>query len=271
MAINFDFNLGTMKDIAVTNGIIASKAQPNNLSYVKTSNGKMIYSTPNEASRWRVKTFFDKEPETLAWISSIPKNHILVDVGANVGMYSIYAAVEHGLSVISLEPESQNYALLNENIYRNKVSSRVVAYPYALGCERGHDLLYLSQWGAAGSCHAAGEKIGFNGESFEPRFSQGIIKTTLDDLFSPQVDARLHIKIDVDGFEPKVIKGASRLISSGSIKSMLIEINENLREHRDLVSALCGEGFIFSAEQVGLSLRRNGPFAGCANYIFARG
>jgi FkbM family methyltransferase len=231
----------------------------------------MIFSTPNEAARWRVKTFFDKEPETLAWIASIPKGDILVDIGANVGMYSIYAAVEHALSVVSVEPESQNYALLNENIYRNKVSNLVIAYPYAMGSERGHDLLHLSQWGAAGSCHAAGEKIAFNGEGFEPRFSQGVIKTTLDDLFSPNADSRLHIKIDVDGFEPKVVQGAQQLISLGCIKSMLIEINENLVSHRELVDLLCGEGFIYSPEQVALSLRKEGPFEGCANYIFVRG
>jgi hypothetical protein len=68
-----------------------------------------------------------------------------------------------------------------------------------------------------------------------------------------------------------VVQGAQQLISLGCIKSMLIEINENLVSHRELVDLLCGEGFIYSPEQVALSLRKEGPFEGCANYIFVRG
>ena len=42
--------------------------------------------------RYRASTFESKEPETLAWIDGFKKNDSLLDIGANIGMYSLYAA-----------------------------------------------------------------------------------------------------------------------------------------------------------------------------------
>lgn len=52
----------------------------------------MIFATPNSMSRYRAESFAAKEPETLEWIEGLPEGAILWDVGANVGLYSIYAA-----------------------------------------------------------------------------------------------------------------------------------------------------------------------------------
>lgn len=270
MSVTFDFHLGANTRYTSYDARGEVSDPRVSFGYVETKTCKMRFRTPNQSSRWRVKSFFDKEPETLVWLNSIPRGDLLIDVGANVGMYSIYAAIECGLKVIALEPESQNYALLNENIFYNGVSERVLAYPYAVGDKNGHDLLHLSKWGAAGSCHAAGEMVAFNGTSFSPVFSQGAIVARLDDIVNADLVDRAHLKIDVDGFEPKVVSGACELIESGVIKSLLVEINRNLDSHRALVSDLCNLGFAFSDEQVELSIRRSGPFEGCANYIFAR-
>ena len=50
-----------------------------------------------------------------------------IDIGANVGMYSIWAAVTRDISVISIEPESQNYAVLNKTILLNNLKDKVTA------------------------------------------------------------------------------------------------------------------------------------------------
>ena len=56
-----------------------------------------------------------KEPETLNWISSFDPGDNLLDIGANIGIYSPFAAARNH-KVISLEPDALNYALLNLNI-----------------------------------------------------------------------------------------------------------------------------------------------------------
>ena len=48
--------------------------------------------TPNEVTRFRAHTFADKEPETLAWIEEYGGPGVFFDIGANVGLYSIYYA-----------------------------------------------------------------------------------------------------------------------------------------------------------------------------------
>lgn len=232
---------------------------------------RIRFAIPNEASKWRVDTFFSKEPETLEWISSFRSDEVLVDVGANVGMYSVFAAAYTGVTVIALEPESQNYALLNRNIFLNNLSEKIVAFPYAVSQKHGTDLLHLSSWGAAGSCHAAGEAVGFDGNTFRPAFSQGVITISLDTLLAGfRLPPNCHLKIDVDGLEDEVIFGSRALLERNAFSSVLVEINSNLSRHLQIVNYLTSLGYVYSKEQVARSERKSGRFAGCANYVFRR-
>ncbi len=88
--------------------------------HIEEKNGKrVIFSTPTIPTKWRAERLYINEPKTLEWISQFQPSDILFDIGANVGMYSIWAAVTRDISVISIEPESQNYAVLNKNILLN--------------------------------------------------------------------------------------------------------------------------------------------------------
>ena len=50
------------------------------------------YNIVNQTTLWRAQTIFNKEPITISWIRSFKKNKCMFDIGANVGIYSIYAA-----------------------------------------------------------------------------------------------------------------------------------------------------------------------------------
>ena len=52
----------------------------------------IVYATPNKMTAWRVRTLFSKEPDTIAWLLSFRSGDVLIDIGANVGMYTIFAA-----------------------------------------------------------------------------------------------------------------------------------------------------------------------------------
>lgn len=230
------------------------------------------FTTPNRVAKWRVESLLTKEPETIAWINCFKAGDIFFDVGANVGMYTIYAAAVSKALVYAFEPESQNYSLLNENIYLNGLYSRVRAFPIAIANQSGIDVLNLSSWGPAGSCHSAGDAIAFNGERFSPKFVQGTYTLPVD-YFSKILSSgpNVHIKIDVDGIEHLVIEGAKNSLRERVVKSVLVEINHNLSDHIDIVRTLLRCGYVFDPSQVEESLRRDGPFAGVANYVFCRG
>ena len=88
---------------------------------------KMLFATPNTLTLWRVQSIHKKEPCTLEWIAGFGEGDILVDCGANVGMYTVWAAVTRKARVYAFEPEAQNYALLNRNIQLNGLAGRVRA------------------------------------------------------------------------------------------------------------------------------------------------
>jgi FkbM family methyltransferase len=227
--------------------------------------GKTIsYLTPNTFLKWRVDTLYTKEPCTLEWIAGFGAGEVLVDVGANVGMYTVWAAMTRGARVFAFEPESQNYALLNRNLMLNGLGGSVKAYCMALSDSAGFSELHLAVLDAGGSCHQLGEKVDFNHRPAQPKFSQGCQSARLDDLVRDGVvPAPQHIKIDVDGFEPKVIAGAAQVLRAPQTRSLLIEVNQNLPDHMQMVAELNALGFRHDAAQVASS-RRTSTGSCCA-------
>lgn len=222
---------------------------------------KLQFCIPNKQVAWRVSTMFTKEPDTIAWIQGMAPGEVFLDVGANIGLYSLYAALR-GLRVYAFEPEAQNYALLCRNICVNKLE--VHAYAVALSDKFAVDELYLSGLAAGGSCHSFGQSTNFKGENAEFPFRQGCMSCRIDELpFVPQ-----HIKIDVDGLEHKVIAGAVRTLQH--IKSVLVELNRNLPAHLVLFEILSDMGFKTDDAQMETALRKEGPFTNVGNVIFTR-
>jgi FkbM family methyltransferase len=230
------------------------------------------YVTPTSFLKWRVDSLFQKEPSTIEWIAGFRRDEILIDVGANVGMYTVWAAKTRGVRVYAFEPEAQNYGLLNRNLLLNGLGDSVKAYCLALSDVEGFSELHLSNVQAGGSCHSLGERVDFNHRPMQPLFSQGCLSARLDDLVSRGVVPEPHyLKIDVDGFEPKVIAGAAAVLRGARLKSLLVEINQNLPDHMELVAELNAWGYRHDPGQVARVVRKEGPFKGCAEYVFERG
>lgn len=232
---------------------------------------KLFFATPTVFTKWRVDSLFEKEPITIRWIKEFAPDDVLVDVGANVGMYTIWAAKTRGVKVFAFEPEAQNYALLNRNIALNGLASVVKAYCLGLSDEAGYSELHLSNLQPGGSCHSLGERLDFARQPMNPVFSQGCVAARLDDLLAagvvPPPD---HIKIDVDGFEPKVIAGARRVLADRKLRSLLIEINQNRPDHIQMIADLQSMGFRYDPVQVAAAERKSGAFKGVAEYVFKR-
>ena len=68
----------------------------------------------------RAVTLFTKEPETIAWIDDrVLPGDVFYDIGANIGVFSLYSAKVKKATVIAFEPHAKNYGILNENIFLN--------------------------------------------------------------------------------------------------------------------------------------------------------
>jgi FkbM family methyltransferase len=231
----------------------------------------MTFFTPNGTTLWRVETLFTKEPDTIDWIGGFAEGDTLVDIGANVGMYSVFAARTRGARVFAFEPESQNYAILNRNIHLNGLSGQVSAYCAALSDRSGFSQLHLSAFVSGGSCHSYGAPLDHHNQPVVARFAQGCIAATVDDLIAAgAMPVPAHVKIDVDGLEHQVITGAAKTLADRRVRSVLIEINTALDEHWEIVDGLLALGFDYDRDQVARSVRTEGAFKGVGNYVFRR-
>lgn len=231
----------------------------------------MKYGVPNNASLWRVSTFETKEPETIKWISGFKEGEVFFDVGANMGLYTIFAAVHRRVKVFAFEPESQNYALLNRNIRLNNLSNNVVAWCCALSNNFIIDRLYMRGLDVAESGHEFGAEVDTSLRPKKALFAQGSISHKIDSLIeSGSIPVPNHVKIDVDGIEHLVIEGASETFADKKLKSVLIEISPHIPEHLKIVNIMSSFGFIFDSDQVERARRKEGSTKDYAEYIFRR-
>ena len=93
----------------------------------------------NDMTVGRARTLFIKEPETIEWIDTFEEGDVLWDIGANVGVYSLYAAIIKKADVLSFEPSASNYFILNKNIEINDLSEKVRAFCIAFSDSRSSE------------------------------------------------------------------------------------------------------------------------------------
>lgn len=248
-----------------------TKAFPGSQATINFHGRTVSYCITNDVTKWRVDSFYDKEPETIKWLSTMTSEDIFFDVGANVGMYSVFAASLMGATVYAFEPESQNFAVLCKNILLNKVQDKVYPLCAAITNELTLSNLNLSRfdWDGGGSCHSFGEEVGFNLQPRISPFKQLVMGLGLDQLIEDYLlPVPTYLKVDVDGFEHKVINGASKLLLNPKLKTICIELNTNLADHNCVITYLMQQGFFYNSFQVNTSLRSEGPFKGCSEFIF---
>jgi FkbM family methyltransferase len=231
--------------------------------------GTLKFFCPGMAPVMRALTLMTKEPETLEWIDGIEKTDVLWDIGANVGVYSLYAALR-GLTVYAFEPGPGNYYLLSRNVEVNGFGERISSFCLAFNDETRFDSFYMSTTDLGGACSSFGEAIDFKGETYTAKFKQSMLGFTIDEFirqFKPPFPN--HLKIDVDGIEKKIVKGASETLSDPRLKSVLIELNVNLEECQEIIDLLGAHGFVLHKREHA-DVFYKGEMANIYNHIFMR-
>lgn len=198
---------------------------------------KLRFAAPNSLCDWRARTFSTKEPETLEWIDSIPEDSVLWDVGANIGLYSVYAAQRQHCRVWAFEPSVFNLELLARNIFVNGLTAQVCIVPVALSDSLGSSQMRMTttEWG--GALSTFGQDFGWDGEAIRQVFEFQTIGLSMEDavqkLSIPQPE---YIKMDVDGIEHFILKGGPSVLTR--VKGVLIEVNDDFHEQADKCRSL---------------------------------
>jgi FkbM family methyltransferase len=208
-----------------------------------------------------------KEPETVEWIEkNMRPGDVLYDVGANVGAYSLVAAMHCGkrADIYAFEPSFATYYQLCRNILLNQCEDVILPYMIALAEDSGVTAFNYQSLEAGSSLHSVGANRDYKGDTFSPCFRQRVIGFSVDHLIAAFGFAvPNHLKVDVDGTEMEVLRGASATLRNPAVRSLLVEVCD-ANGQADLVTAfLLERGFVLASRWN----RGGGPFW---NYIFER-
>ena len=178
----------------------------------------------DELSAWRSKTFYSKEPETLKWLEFFAViNHnyeILIDVGANIGIYTLYWLHFPNTRAIAIEPFDENIRLLSKNISMNNFMTRVDIISKPLSSENTLGWSIINDIRPGGSDY----KLSLN-NNLNQSNSIKVETLTLDSILGGKKEKYI-LKIDTDGTDFDILKGAELALKDGKIVSLLIESSE---------------------------------------------
>jgi FkbM family methyltransferase len=220
--------------------------------------GTLKYTNTHRQSQKRIDSLFTKEPTTILWMDQFKPDEVMFDIGANVGMYSIYAGQIAKARVFAFEPESQNYSELNRNIFLNGLNGRVIAYNLAISDRFDISTLFLSHFCPGFAHHDFGENrwvsdmdLGQHVLKRDARIEQGCASVAIDEVIAQgYFPMPHHIKVDVDGFEWKVIEGGRTILQSPDLKTVLIETDNKIEESIEIIDTMTSFGWKFSYDQM---------------------
>lgn len=196
---------------------------------IKHNGHTLNLQTPNYLCLWRSKTFSTKEPETLKWIDGFKNKSVFWDIGANIGLYSIYAG-KKGHKIFSFEPSFFNLEGLSRNINLNNLNENVVVFPLALNDKTCLSKFHMSNiiWGSAHSTFD--KKFISSGKNMNIKFSYKTLGVKIDEIVKIfNMKQPRYIKIDVDGIEHLILKGGKKTIRKTT--SILIEVSKKFEVH----------------------------------------
>ncbi len=181
----------------------------------------------SEQEQWRVETYASKEPETLDWLDAhLRDGDTLFDVGANIGLYALYAAITRpGSLVYAFEPAFMNYARLCENIALNDLTN-VIPCNFPLAGRDAFGLFHVGDLERGSALHAFGRPSEYRAASAPAPVIQGSLAVTLDTLVTRHgVPTPALVKLDVDGLEEEILAGAAVVLRSATLRSLLVELS----------------------------------------------
>lgn len=243
------------------------------LDEVVTKYGVAKYYCLGWIPLWRSKTLFTKEPETIEWIDRMSENEILWDVGANVGLYSVYAGLK-GMEVFAFEPSSLNTLLISKNIEVNNLKDNVFLFPVAVSDKNEFGYLNMSSTSLGGALNEFNESdlktVGEGNYKLDVVFKQGMFSYSIDELIEKYgFNIPNYIKIDVDSIEDKIIYGADNTLKNEKVKGVLLELDETEERTQKMIDFLKNRG-LYLMEKRHSEIFTGSKFENLYNYIFER-
>ena len=208
-----------------------------------------IYDGINIANR--INQYSNDEPSTIEWIKSFKDNSIFYDIGSNIGGFSFIASLyTKDIKVFSFDPNMENFYAHLSAVKKNKIKN---IFPLNLALNNINEFNYFKYDNTyAGSKGTFGEEL--KSQLLKSQYSNpfkrgislevGILGVSLDSLiYNFNMPIPNYIKIDVDGNDLLVLKGAKKLLNESSLKEIFIEIDDKIYPNKEVEKFMLNYNF----------------------------
>lgn len=232
-------------------------------SIVNTPHGKIRFLNHSCVSGWRARSIMSKEPDSIRWIDGMVPGSVFWDIGANVGVLTLYAAMRRDLEVWAFEPAAVNYYNLVANCELNHLEKHVRCLQLGFGDTDGIADLHVSQLMSGCSFNFKEGKTKPNPKRKAFPSIQAVQLCTIDDFIARYgVPCPNYIKIDVPGLTHQIFAGAKQTLAQPELRQIQVEAREHTggRHIADLLAPL-GFKLVSRGMRCGGQLQRDLVFA----------
>lgn len=192
---------------------IGSRLVPGAVVYDWINGSKFLVKTGETGLTGNIYTGLHEFPDMGFLLHVLRSEDLFVDVGANVGSYTILACSVVGARGISFEPVPSTYKRLVENMRLNHLDEKVICINKGVGNQDGC-ITFTSDSDTTNHALAPDEK-------YENVIDVEVI--TLDSTLNEEFPSL--IKIDVEGYEAPVLEGAQETLKKETLHSVIMELN----------------------------------------------
>lgn len=223
---------------------------------IETPRGPLSFVVLGRMSVGRAAALFTKQPGTIEWIDGFRPDSVFWDIGANIGVYTLYAALRRDVRVVAFEPAAVNYFMLSANCEINNLVDRVDCVLAGLSDKRALGRLRVSQFTPARSFSFRGR------QDAEEESLQSALLVTIDQLIADYgVLCPNYIKIDVPGLTESIIAGGMQTLARPDVREIHVEMKEETATGQHIIEML---------GQCGLELATRHTHRGTTDVTFSR-
>lgn len=193
---------------------IGSRLVPGKVVFEWINGAKIIVQSGETGLTGNIYCGLHELPDMAYVLHVVTAEDLFVDIGANVGSYTILACAAKGAKGYCFEPVPATFSRLLDNIHINNLGGRVIALNIGLS-DKESELVFSADKNCMNHVIADGEQ------------SDDVVKvrvSRLDTILkgkSPSI-----LKIDVEGFEASVLNGAEDVLGNPSLHSVVMELAE---------------------------------------------
>jgi FkbM family methyltransferase len=185
---------------------------------------KLKFNYGNYRTKYRATTAYSKEPHTIEWLKRFGQECEFYDVGANVGVFSLFFSSYFKSESFAFEASIVNSLEFWRNVKINNLGNLITLVPMPLGEKCALGKLLLPGFDS-GQSFVSFKTTNTSDVSSGSSIVYSAIALTLDSLFQNSIigSKKSLLKIDVDGNELEILRGSHLLLNSGNVKSIAVE------------------------------------------------